>query len=628
MKLLSKPKKQSLPFGWNFAKISIEDIAEDQIIFYDIETDHQYAPYCQLKKLGVKYGFDGPTIEVKSQKQIDKFKEYYGSPNVLKVGFNNRNFDDIVLVRNGYIPHLQNLHDGFLMMKCISHGLPSYSLKYLNFHFVGDFHEPERELNHHAQKWKWEWTNIPDKLMSPYLVHDLIQHRNIFQLAWDIVQKEEHWESYMNDLSQGPVIEEMTLEGKLYLDRDKCVEKIEYLHNEIHKWNNAAYEISDGEVTNANSSKQVGSYLDTQGFELALTSAGEFQLRKQELVDLLDQHPIAQCTFNIRKANGNLKYFENYLQAIDYERRDTRVVPIPVSYSISGCSTRRYLSSSFHKLNFQNPNEEAKSVQIVPDGWLGWWIDSTQIENVVHIYESEDEERRKAYEKDSEWSEYVWLANKILGTNLTKKGLENIVSPRNPSWSIYKEFKTAKLALNFGMGISKYCITTGVDRDNGYQSFSMIHEACPAIHYLQEKVGKLLKKNGFVTDVFGYRYTSGQAYKAVAYLIQGCGTAALPKAHLYSNFKTIHKFDDQTHVYGRMQTTTHDENSGRLNLNLGFERIYDILKELMYNMTDKFSPKFDGIPLRAKLYLSRTTAKEHKEIKIEDAKSIRQFCNT
>lgn len=584
-----------------------------------------------MKKLGVKYGFEGPAVEVKSQKQIDKFKEHYESPEILKVGFNNRNFDDIVLVRYGYNPHLQNLHDGFLMMKSISHGIPSYSLKYLNFHFFGDFHEPERELRHHQQKWKWEWDRIPSSLMSPYLAHDLIQHKNIFQLAWDTVQKEEHWGAYLNDLSQGPVIQEMTLEGKLYLDRDKCVEKIEYLHNEIHKWNNAAYEISNGEVTNANSSKQVGEFLDTQGFELAITSSGEFQLRKQELVDLLDQHPIAQCTFNIRKANGNLKYFENYLTAIDYEKArrnlssSIRHIDIPVSYSISGCSTRRYLSSSFHKLNFQNPNEEAKSVQVVPDRWLGWWIDSTQIENVVHIYESEDDERRKSYEKDYNWSEYVWLCNRILGGNLTKEELDAIPSPQVPNWSIYKQYKTAKLALNFGMGLSKFCVTTGVRRDEGYQTFNMIHEACPAIHYLQEKVGRLLKKQGYVKDVFGYRYTSSQAYKAVAYLIQGCGTAALPKAHLYSNFKTIHKFDTKSHAFGRMQTTTHDENSGRLDLQLGFEKIYDILKELMYNMTDKFSHKFDGIPLRAKLYLSRTTAKEHKEIKIEDTKTIYDY---
>ncbi len=618
-------KQKSAPLK-NLKK-PIESIGEDEIIFYDIETGMEGAPYTRLKKLGVKYGFDGDVVEVKTPREQDRFREAYESPDVLKVGFNNLNFDDIVLIREGYQPNYQNLHDGFLMMKAISHGLPSYSLKYLNFHYFGDFHEPEMELEQYQKYFRLGWDQLPSKVMSPYLRHDLQQHQNIFQLAWETVQRPAHWDSYLLDLSQGPVIHEMTLQGGIFINIPACRSKIAYLEDRIQLLNDLAFEASDGQVTNANSSKQVGQFLNDEGFEMALTANGEFQLRKKELVDLIDEHPVAHYTFEIRKAHGTVKYFKNYLEAATHEASPDPVVRIPVSYSISGCSTRRYLSSSYFKINFQNPNEEAKSVQMVPEGWLGWWIDSTQIENVVHIYESEDDVRRKAYEADPKWSEYVWLANIILGTNYTKEELDKIPSPRVPGWSIYKEFKTVKLALNFGLGETSYGRSTGVEKWQAHQSFELIHEACPAIRRLQEKVKKHLAKYGFVTDTFGFRYTSKQAYKAVAYLIQGCGTASLPKAHLRDNFATIHRHDQRKRVFGRMQTTTHDENGGRLRLDLGADRIVDMLKELMYNMTDKYSHKFDNIPLRAKLYLSKTTAAKHIEIDISNERGIKTIIN-
>ena len=46
----------------------------------------------------------------------------------------------------------------------------------------------------------------------------------------------------------------------------------------------------------------------------------------------------------------------------------------------------------------------------------------------------------------------------------------------------------------------------------------------------------------------------------------------------------------------------------------------------MYNMTDLFSPKFAGIPLRAKMYLSRTNTFEHEEIDINDTDKILHYC--
>jgi hypothetical protein len=267
-------------------------------------------------------------------------------------------------------------------------------------------------------------------------------------------------------------------------------------------------------------------------------------------------------------------------------------------------------------LNFQNPNDAARSVQILPKGWLGFWIDSTQIENIVHIYESNDIVRRKAYEADPDWSEYVWLCNEILRTNLTKKELEDIKSNQNENWSVYKQYKTIKLMLNFGAGVKKFSDVTGFGMSDAQKLFSDIHAACPAIHKLQQRVQRDLIRYGEVYDVFGhvYRGEPDMAYKVVAYLIQGCGTGSLSKAQLRANYDTLQAYNQlYTENVAVLCCTTHDETAGRIDLSIGEDQIEEMLSALMFNMTKKFESKFDNIPLRAKLYLSTTTNKGRTE---------------
>ena len=614
--------------------IYISDIPEDGIIFYDIETDSKYAPYAKIREIGFRVGFDGEFERANTPANVYKFRKYTQSREVLKVGFNNKNYDDIVLRRHGFkMPEVGN-HDGYLMMKAICPNLPAYSLKFINWWFLGDMHLPEMEMEaycqHNGISGEAKWSQVPDEYLIPYLAHDIKQHENVFRLAWENVQLEKHWNAYLLDLSQGEVVYEMSCLGGLHLDAARNAHQIASLQSKRDDTKELVYTLTGGEVENPNSSKQLGKYFDAEGFALALSDNGDFAVGKQVLLDLKSKNEVADAAYYVRGINAKLKYFKNYAKALEDTTYDGNGESswIPTAFSISAARTRRYTSSSMYGLNFQNPDKEAKKVQIVPAGWLGFWIDATQIENVVHIYESEDNIRRAAYESNEDWSEYVWLCNRILGTNKTKDELDSIPSPQMPNWSVYKQFKIAKLALNFGMGISKFCSTTGVSLKVGQTTFNDIHDACPAIRSLQEKVRILVTKHGYVQDVFGHCYenTPRMAYKLVAYLIQGCGTGSLPKAQMRANFDTIHSFDERNLVAGRMCVTTHDENGGRLNLQLGSERIFAILQKIMFNMTEKFSDKFDNIPLRAKLYLSRKNAAERIEIKTLTYKQVKEIC--
>lgn len=607
-------------------KFDIEEISEDQILFYDTETDHQHAQYAHLNAIGVKYGFDGEAIVVKTRKQQDKFRDSLADPEKIKVGFNCRNFDDKVLRRHGYPVENTNAHDAFLMAKAVSALLPSYSLKFILWWFLGDHHFEEAKVDRfRTQTGIKDFSMIPPHILHPYLQKDLDEHKDAFCLFWETVQEEPHWSAYMLDLAVCPAIQEMELEGGLDIDLQVCRKKVVEYESEKEELQEFARLNTDGYIQNINSSRDVGDWLDVQGFSMALTEDGEFSVRKEDLVDLAPKDPIAKAMHRYRHLNGVVKYFKAYERAA----KDGPVlqicnsrVRIPRSYSVSNARTRRPTSSSLFGINFQNPSEEAKEAHIVPPGELWVGFDATQIENVVHIYESEDDERRKAYEADEDWSEYVWLCNQILGGNpRNKEELDSIPSEANPNWSIYKQFKTAKLALNFGMGVTKFCLTTGVSRDVGVETFAKIHEACPAIHDLQRKVASLLRKYGRVQDVFGHIYSGPErkAYKVVAYLIQGCGTGSLPKAQIYANRETI-----KGNATGIMTSTTHDDNACRMNLE---KNLIPSLQEMMYNMTKRFTPRFDNIPLRAKMYLSKTTEKKKIEVDISDLSGINRIIN-
>lgn len=619
-------------------------------MFYDIETDHQYAAYATLKMTGVQYGLNGTPFLVESEAERAEFRDRLRDPHILKVSYNGMNFDNLVLYRHGFPVEEEGMHDCFLMMKTIQPGLPAYSLKFVNFFYFGDPHFPEMELEGWALRNRADKWTAPKSILGPYCKHDITQTVNVFRLAWEVVQRPMHWQAYSEiELGMAMPLEEMMLRAGEYLDGELIGKKLKECEREREVWNLKADVTSQGAVTNANSVKQVGAFLDLEGFEIALTDKGSWSLPKKELLDLRDKHPVAEAMFNVRRLNNAMAYYRNYLEALQHcEDHRTRGW-IPKQYSSSRARTRRILSDSFYKINFQNGTKEAKAVQVVPEGWLGWWIDATQIENVVHIYESKDYERRAAYEADPDWSEYVWLCNKILGNTLTKKELDDrkrYPAPTNPTWSVYKLYKTIKLALNFGMGVDKYCNHTGTNHINGKAAFDTVHRACPAIKGLQAKLITKFREQGFVQDVFGHIYTANpnKAYKIVAYLIQGCGTGSLPKACIRGLYDVVHEcdvtiqeasdrrirafvpdFHRDLACLGVLSSTIHDEIGGRLSLDLGPDELLVTLRRLLFVMTEQFSPLFGNIPLRAKLYLSRTTAEAAEEVNLAEPTTYQHY---
>jgi 3'-5' exonuclease len=606
----------------------------DKIIFYDIETDFQWAPYAQLRIIGYQIGLDSKPeiLDLNNPVECQVFKDILANPEWTKVHFNGINFDEIVLNRYGFWTNPENRHDVYLMAKTCHPALPAYGLKFLNCYFFSDWHESERLLRGWCALNNCYPNEAPIELQHNYCKYDVAQTARLFKMYWPIVHEPNHWMAYTGvELPFGEVLHEMMLEGGDYVNIEQIEQKIGELTLVNIALEEEARTITNGKVTNPNSTKQVAEWLKHfEQVELETSLKGNLICRKDDLLTLLDLDDptndtsrIARICFEIRSNNKQLGYLRAFHRAAKYElesednRRiysERKCIKIPKSYSLSGARTRRFTSSSRFGINFQNEDKATKSIELIPPGWLGCFIDETQIENVFHIYASKDLARRKAYEGDTNYNEYVWLANQILDTNYTREELDKIPSSVNPSWSVYKQYKTCKLAMNFGMGVSRFAATNGLSPWNAKKIFEDIHEACPAIRLLQRWVEGELITHKFIQDPFGHIYSGpvSQAYKVLAYFIQGCGTGSIPKVMARAIYDRLHKELPGSAV---MCGTTHDEIAFRIRVADNAPiRILDTIKGCLHDCEGRFSYLFDNIPLRAKLSLSVTNAAKAEEL--------------
>lgn len=613
----------------------------DNIIFYDIETNFQWAPYAQLRIVGYQINNNKPTIlNLQDFAECQWFKQILANPKWTKVHFNGINFDEVVLKLHGFPTEPTNRHDVYLMAKTCHPALPAYGLKFLNCYFFGDWHEPERRLRGWCALHDCSSDQAPIEMQHEYCLYDVTQTVRLFKMYWPLVQRPNHWKAYTEiELAFGEVLHQIMLDGGDYVNVKQTKEKIDELTRVNCELIKETITSTDGKVTNPNSTKQVAEWLKYfEQIELQISDKKNLICRKEDLLTLLDlDNPendtsrIARLCFEIRSNIKQIGYLRAFRRAALYELRrlDNRrvyrqggCIKIPKSYSLSTARTRRFTSSSRYGINFQNQDKYSKQIELNPPGWITFSIDLTQIENVVHIYESKDLERRCAYELDPEYNEYVWLGNVIMGTNMDKKQMDSIRSTVNNKWSMYKQFKTIKLAMNFGMGPTLFAEKNGLSPYEAKKLFNIIHKACPAIRHLQNRVEADLIQNGYVSDPFGHVYSGRQAYKVVAYLIQGCGTGSIPKAMARAIYDVLSELPKgSAYLCG----LTHDEITFRIRTTVRSNSIIDYVRRCLYMCTEQFSPLFDGIPLRAKLYITTTNLAELKEIKPDQ---IEQAINT
>src|SRR5271166_1397629 len=257
--------------------VKVNDIPEDQFLAYDIETAAPHplpegvktdikgavsAAYAKLHMIAFRVGVSGEP-ELVDDSNRERFRRMLRDPNIIKVSYNGINFDDMVLWRYKYFVEPRGRHDMYLALKTVAPTLPSYSLKFVNKLYFGDWHEPEGRL--------WDWLKhngsvrmyaAPHDLLSEYCKHDVRQTVAVFRMIWEIVQRPLHWGAYRKlELKMAEPLHEMILIAGEYMDVEDIDNRIR--EAEIRKLghNDKVVELTEGKITNALSAKQVSEYL-------------------------------------------------------------------------------------------------------------------------------------------------------------------------------------------------------------------------------------------------------------------------------------------------------------------------------------------------------------------------------
>lgn len=585
---------------------------QEDILYFDFETDNPYGPYAALNLIGFALNDEKATV-CKFGRDIEaeqRFRVLLSDVYIRKVGFNIVNFDNQVAIAHNF-KIAGPIDDLYLQAKTLYPAHPAYSMKLLCFTELGDMHWPEGEVEAYKRKFGIEdWSAIPDKLLIPYLQHDIWQTKALHQhFLKKLKDNSVARKAYRDVEIRGAYHMPRLIFNGIYVDTAYATKKLANLQTEKDKL--AAQAQRKFGVTNLLSTKQVGEVLDLDDFAVALTSSGNYSLDKRELTDLRDKSPLAQLVYEAREIQAVKGFMENFLEAakVGEPHRDSSLVRIPTAFSQSSARSRRFISGSCYGINFQNLSQKSKEAIAVPSGWIEGQIDLTSIEEVIHIYYSHDDTRRKLYEADEKYSSYVALCNTYYNEQRTKDEWDSLQFEPNPVWSKYKAFKTAKLAANFSMGARKFSATHKCSIEIAQAILGALHTAQPAIKELVQTVTRRLQSRGAVYDPFGHAYTGpiDKAYKVLAYWIQGTA-ASLLKMILWD----ICELFKQCPKQAKTCATVHDSIIFRFHKTLGLDRVIELLQQIRYISTEKYSPYFDNIPLRSKPALSITNWADFK----------------
>ncbi len=507
-----------------------------------------------------------------------------------QIVMHNAKFDLDVLNRNGWdMKHLR-VWDTMLMAKVLYEHLPSYGLKQLMWSYLGDVHLPKQEIEewftkHGHPRNGADMGLLPRDMLVRYNMKDCEGTLLLFWMFYEGIRREGLMKSCLIEHAVLNPVRRME-HNSLLIDRPWVKKQVEALDTKLKSLIKKGKRLANDPDFNISSIPQLTAIIEESGIILPRSDKGNIQFDKRirQGVD----HPLAALKSEIAEtAKLKATYYDNLLRATENQ---TTVYP---NFQISEAATRRFSSRGIGdiKLNWQNFPQAARRAVIVPKGRIGWWFDYKGIENVLHIFFSGDRVRRKAYESDPNWSEYLWLGEKLLGERITKD---------HPK---YRMIKSTKLGMNYGMGARKFAAYHNLPLGEAQAMFRRITDACPAINQLQRKVAAQLSKRGYVQDPFGYRYhgSPDKAYKVVAYMIQGCA-AALMKCALV-RVDQIKGVLIHNVVHDDLFVTTPQEGAKRL------------ARQVRDAMID-FSDLFDGIPLRVECCMSTTSWGDKKEISL------------
>jgi len=435
------------------------------------------------------------------------------SSNVEKVGHNLK-FDMHMLKVYG-MELGGHLHDTMIAAFINNTDEKNYKLKDLATKYLGVDNEEEVAVQDYMHSHKIQsYAEVPRDIMEPYARKDAYITMELFKffrkkgVTSDPV--------YLAEMRLLKCLVAMERRGVL-VDRAfcgassrKCKERIEKIQGIIEK---------DHKGINTRSSKQLADYLfHDQGIRCDyLTDKGnpafdEFHLSKYE-------HPIVPLIIELRELE---KIKNTYLDPLQ-EKADKNDA-IHCSFLQTGARTGRFSCSNPNLQNIpRSSNIDVRRAFVCRPEYSLYYFDYSQIELRVLAHYSREPIMVDEY-NSSNPDLHSRTCEAVFGEVTKQK--------RNLS-------KNINFGIIFGMGPKKFCEMVNEQYPDFAMSYTQAREYINNYYKTYQKVRtftwrvpqKILDV-GFVTDVFGRKYTTprNESFKGVNYLIQGCAAGIIKRA--------------------------------------------------------------------------------------------------
>lgn len=442
----------------------------------------------------IPFGHTSPGTQLPEQYVLDGLKPVLEDERIKKIMFNAK-FDIHMFIRHGI--YVGGFHfDGFIGMKLLNEGEPSYSLKNLSTKYgkffgfedksqtyeelFGKGGYQDAEFERDGKPWIGTLYPCKDTHLTYRFYKDFISKHferlpKIKRLYYEI---EKPILEVCVDMEQNGFLLDTTFSKKYANDLEL---EIEVLKHEL--------EVYFGDI-NINSNQQLAKVLYD---DLKLPDVSNSRkVDAKTLQKLANQHEGVQVLLKYRDLN---KLLTTYIEPLPLKvsQSDNR---LHGTFNQVDTATGRFASKS---PNLQNLPYTARKMIIAPEGKVIIGIDYSQIEPRVLAHISGDEDLREAYRLGKDL--YVEMSMKVFKLE-RKYCVDGAYSP-DGNYQPRKRIKSIFLGIMYGMG--SYTLSQSIQDtvEVAEQLIEDFYDSYPAVKKFVEDTHLEARKQQFVETMFG-----------------------------------------------------------------------------------------------------------------------------
>lgn len=479
-------------------KLLIQNILKQQVVCFDTETTGIDTLNAELVGISFSYekgkGFYVPFPENQEESQVllEKFKPFFSSESIEKVGQNIK-YDIKILANYGMEvsePYFDTMIAHYLINPDMRHNMDVLAETYLQY-------APQSIETLIGKKGKNQKTmrDVPLEDVKEYAVEDAditFQLSSIFKEKLQKTETQQLFQTLEIPLIQ--VLASMEMEG-IRLDIDFLKTLSKDLDNDIKKLEITIYE-HVGRSFNLASPKQLGEILFDElkigGTKQKKTKTGQYATGEEILSYLAKDHPIVQQILDWRQL---VKLQNTYVDALP-QQVNTKTGRVHTDYMQTVAATGRLSSNNPNLQNIPIRTERGRMIRKAfvarDENYTLLAADYSQIELRIIAALSGEENMIKAFQN---------------GEDIHKSTASKVFNV--PLEEVTKEQRSHAKTVNFGIiyGVSAFGLSnqTDLSRSESKDLIDAYYETYPKLRaYIQSQM-EFARNHGYVQTILGRR---------------------------------------------------------------------------------------------------------------------------